>query len=378
MALKDALARNGITSTDTSDGSSTNNDGGQNSGGNAGGNGDEGNEGGAGASGGAPSGSSTPTTQIDDDTLIKTLKERGIEVNNFEEIRTKFTPPAAQPNEPTEEEKKAAEEKRKAEARAFALRNNLVTTNTLDDFARETSMPYTDLGYQIWKQERTEGMTAEEIAAIDEQELVDEYHDEYSLYAEATDAKRIRKEKQLQSKVDAYLKEKYGNVYSLENEYEAHVADQQLRNTYSSNVSEAVKAIGDTLTFSIKEGDTEIPFSFKLPDGAIDQATQDFLSDASFTVFGKPNKLDSKAMTDVIKANLKSKYLDQIISYVATTHAQNEVVKAAKGRRGIPTEEAGTNQHQNNNQGGNKNPIMKRHLDEHSKQTGTRRQPATV
>lgn len=378
MALKDALARNGIQSTDTDNGS-PGNDGGQNGGGTN--DGQEGDQGGASASGGAAAGSTSSTSTntpaaIDDATLIATLKERGLNVNDFEELRTRFTPAA--PAEPTAQEKQEAENRRKAEARAFALRNNIVTTNTLDDFARESSMPYTDLGYQLWKQERTEGLTAEQVAELNEQELVDEYHDEHSLYAEANDPKRIRKEKQLQSRVNAYLKEKYGKVYELESEYDSHIADQQVRTTYNTNVSEAVKTIGNVLNFSIEENGQNVPFSFQLPEGAIQAATEEFLSEASYSVFGKPNKLDQAAITNMIKANLKSKYLDQIISYVASTHAKNEVLKAAKGRRGIPQEELGSNQQQQQNAGKTTNSIMKRHLDEHSKQTGFKRQTATA
>lgn len=318
-------------------------------------------------------GTGAPKPSIDDATLLATLKERGLDVSSFEELRNKVTTPAATSTpagEPTEEEKRQAEIKKKNDARAHALRSGLVSTNTLDEYAHESAMPYTDLAFKLWKVERLDGVAESEQPS--DQELADEFHEEHNLFAEATDPKRIRKEKQLQKLTQNYIKEKYGTVLKLEKEYDKHITEEQSRGSYHSTVDSAVASLGDTLTISIKDGDKEVPFNFKVPADVMKRIADNFRTDASYSVFGKA-KLDIDTLANAIKGSVMSDQLSQIISYIATTHAENKVQEAEKGRRGIPAHEEGTANSNTPAVTTNDNPNMKRHLEQNKNLTGQKK-----
>lgn len=314
-------------------------------------------DGGAGDGGG----SGADDLDIDDTRLLAFLKrKKGLDINSLDDLK-----PVGTQAQETEEEKKKREQEKRNKIRVYGLNSGVVTSNDLDNFARESARPYRDNAFEAWKQENYGGADPKDLPT--EQELADEFNDEFLQFAEENDPKRARKEAQLQKLSNSYLKDKYGKVYELDRMYEESESDQQTRSQYTGNLQQAFSELGDTLTFKVKSGKDEVPYSFKLTPEVIDQARKGLESDDSFKVFGRA-KLGKEALSNAIRANLINNHLESIISYVAETHANNLLQANARGRRGIPTTEVGTGSNQNQSAStATENPAMRRHLDAQKK-----------
>src|SRR5438128_2803198 len=144
------LKQNGITPKEEAEnkdksGNQSGGDGGSSAENKGGGNNDDGNnlppggdknKQGAGAGGGEGSGGSgTDDTPLDEATIIKGLKAQGIDVNSFEELKTKTSAPKV---ELTTEQIAEQEQQRKNKIRSYALTTGQVTTTMLDSYARES------------------------------------------------------------------------------------------------------------------------------------------------------------------------------------------------------------------------------------------------
>jgi hypothetical protein len=298
---------------------------------------DEKDKAGAQAAGAPNAGASTADDDVDDEdeaTLIRKLQKKGITVKSLADIKPTEQTPAA----PTEEELRRQKEEKEAQIRSYGLKEKLVTSTELDEYAVDSTRPYAEVAYKQWVDDNYGDVSAEDRPS--ESDLADEFNEEFYQYAKEDDPKRTRKEKQLQALAQQYMKTRYGKVYDLDSKFNENLEIQQLQQSYKTTVDEALTELGDNFSFSVGEGKKAATYQFKLLPDDIKALKETFSNEDSFAVFGK-SKMGKADLVNAIKSGFISKNLNKIISYIADTHARVKVMEAEKGLRGIPIVEDG-------------------------------------
>lgn len=346
MSYKDVLRNAGITPQSEVNNPNPEGEGAGGEGGAAGGEGSS--EGGS--TDGDQSGGTDSEIDLEDEKVIKALQKKGINVSSIEDLKPK----------PTAEQQAEAARLAREAARSYGLNKQLVTSTVLEQYDRDAQDKPENLAYQVWKAEQLEDQkNLPEDERLSEDELLEEFKTEFYLFADEDDKKRLKAGKQLQAMANSYLQEKYGNVLSLNDEYNAHVEEQSLRTSYNTNLDAAFTEVGNAIPFTIKEGNDEFTYNFALLPKHLSAAKEKLISDDSFAVFGK-SKLSKTDLINTIKAGVTQANLNEIIASVATAHASARVMQEGKGRRGIPDKETGT--HQRSSASDSETPIMKRIL----------------
>jgi hypothetical protein len=272
----------------------------------------------------------------DESVLLRRLAKKGINVSSLAEINK---PPSSDEPQPTAEQVQAREDERRSQVRMYGLKEKLVTTTELDQFAADSQRPYAEVAFEAWKQDEYGDVKPEDRPT--EAELADEFNEAHYQFAKEDDPKRIRAEKKLQKIAQSYMKQKYGKVYELDTRFNESQEVGQLQTSYQTTVTEAFSELGDTLSFTIKDGKKDYTYSFKFLPEDLQSARQRFTDDSSFDVFGR-TKTGKADLINAIKAGLVSKHQEKIIAYIADTHAKAMVLAKEKGLRGIPPEANGS------------------------------------
>jgi hypothetical protein len=289
--------------------------------------------------GAAGSGGSQSQEPTEEQVLAVLNKRRG---TNFTSLEDAFKPTENQPG-PTEEQQRQSERDRQNNIRAWALQEKKVTSTDFDEFARESSVPYVELAYDLYKADRITALRASGIKDADlpdDKELENEFNDLNFQFAKPDDPKRIKAEKRLKNEVDEHLATKYSKIYDLEHQYGNHETVITRRTEYNSTISKVFdEAATDfqELSFDVagdKKGE-KIPYKFKVTPELLNSIRTQYGTEESFALLGQ-GKIDPAALKGAIKNNLITAALNEIVSEVANAHAKVAVEAIKKGRRNIP------------------------------------------
>lgn len=277
------------------------------------------------------------TAEPDEQSILKVLAARGINVKSLSEL----TPPA--PAEPalTEAEKEAAEQQRQNDIRSFGLATGKITTKYFDSYIRESGLDPVELGFKLYRATREAEAKAAGDDAPDKDDLQKEFDELNFQYAVDSDPRRKAAEKRLQKDIDNYLETEYEKIYSLEGEYNTHQEALKKRKAYTADVNRAVSAIGDTLPFTVTDESNpsqkqEVVLKIKLRPDEIKAIETHFAGDEMFNAIGK-NGVDAKNLAEGITNSLITKNLKRIISEVALAFADLKIKGIKMGRREIFT-----------------------------------------
>lgn len=288
---------------------------------------------GTGAEASDGNGSATGDGELSDEALVQALQKRGMKVTSLNDVG-----PKAQA-EPSEAEKQEMEIQRRNSIRAYALQNQLVTSTDFDDYARESSMPTSDLAFALYSQERI----AEEQAAhtpADQmptaEQLREEFDETYFRHAKDGDPKRKYADKRLQRMVDSYLQDKYSSIYGLDEQYETHQTGVQQRTTYNQLVDTVVTKAGSEFPFTFTgEDNKEHTYQVKANPAQINAAKALLLSDKTFQLLA--GEMTPEAINAAFVNILNEQNRKQFLSEVVKAHTSKAVAELKKGRRGIFT-----------------------------------------
>jgi hypothetical protein len=298
--------------------------------------------GGEGGTGGAAGGTGNQPTVINedditDDLVLKVLnKRKGTQFKSLDELNK----PAENHQQPSEEELRQQQAERQNNVRAWALQNKKVTSTDFDQYAQESSVPYVELAFGLYKTERIEALKAAGKTDFpDDKALKEEFDDLNFQFAKADDPKRVKAEARLQGEVENHLATKYEKIYSLEDEFSAQENTTNLRTNYNTTINqvftEAATEFAE-LTFEIagEKKDEKIPYKFKISPELLNTVRAEYQSDGSFSILGQ-GKPDAANIKAAVRNTLISKALNEIISEVANAHGNAVRDAIAKGRRNI-------------------------------------------
>lgn len=275
---------------------------------------------------------------ISDELLLRALnKKTGRVITSLSDI--------AQPQEtqPTEEELRTRAQEHQNQVRAYALQNKLVTTTDFDQYAQESSVPYDQLTRQLYVRERLEELVqakTPEDQMPTEQDLETEFDEVNFRFAAETDPKRRAAEKRLQRERDNYIKDKYGKILTLEQQYDQHTTTTQRRQSYNTTVenvfSEVQTELAD-LDFQVLGDKPEetVTYKFKVKPEEIQAIKKTYLTDNSYQMLSQ-GEISKDVLKKAIQQGLTSTLMGKIISEVAKAHASSMLEKIGKGRRNIP------------------------------------------
>jgi hypothetical protein len=273
----------------------------------------------------------------DEATLLRKLQKKGINVSSLSELK-----PAEKVIGPTEAELQQQEADRQANIRMYGLREKIVTTSDLDQFAADTKKDTADLAFEAWVEDEYGDTPVDKRPS--QQDLADEFNESFYQFASEDDPKRLRAEKKMQKIAQQYLKQKYGHVYGLESRFNENLELQSQRSAYNATVDEAFQAVGNTIDFEIptgKDGKQIKKIPFKILPEDLAPLREQFLSDDTFALLGKTKK-DKEYLVNAIRSGFIAKRTPEIVAYVAKVHGEAMAMAAEKGLRGLPLAEDGS------------------------------------
>lgn len=232
-----------------------------------------------------------------------------------------------------------AEEKenKKQKALSWGVENKKLKLEEYEKSIIDKSKSPRDLALAIFTlelQEENPKTTAEEA----EEQFKDYYREELE------DNSPIRKlrQKEMDKVVSGYLKDNYGKIDTLEQEYESHESSVQAQENYGRLVKTVSADLPKELTFSVPhitvEGaETTLEYKFPLEDSDIKDAKKNFLSAEMYEAMGgdKANLKDSD-LSGEMKNYIRSQKFDKIVAAIASQHAERSNAELLAKLKAIP------------------------------------------
>lgn len=282
--------------------------------------------------------SATPPTEREpsEDVIVKFLNEKGIHVTNIDELNAKLTAPPAPPAQLTPEEQAAADERKRDEARSFALSSGYVKSEDFDLYAKITSAKPMDVVFTSFlaeEQEREKDLPENERRTEDQ--IRSDFEDFYHLNLTENDPRRLRGEKEIEKKAKSYINRTFSKVINVDKEYDKHLEGKTARTKYTALVDDVVGSIQRKQSFNVKESDSKlVPFDYTIPDETINAVKELFANDESFSAYGQ--KATKESLSQTILNAIKIMEFDRIVTEGATTYRAGASGNFQRGRRGLP------------------------------------------
>ncbi len=262
----------------------------------------------------------TPT-ELDDAAIFEALKKRGINVNSFEDLAPK----------PIIDLEKEAEEKEAAKL-SFALSKGLYSKKEYENYIRDTN----DLQNLVYGDYYVEAK--KENPELTDQEIQDNFLAEHGLDADPASSKYKRGVNKVALLADKMLKDKYGKIYTSDQEFEKYETEQKSQKEYKANilskaplykkdVEDAVKDITKLIIPFSEQESIEATFKQEYIDSVKNQ-----LLDEGYSI-DQINKGWSK---DAIKQTAYTALVIQNLSEIVKDVATKYLYKHQGGTRGIP------------------------------------------
>lgn len=269
--------------------------------------------------------------ELSDADLLALLNKRNIKVASLEELKPKAT----------EEEIKAAAEKRKNDVVAFGLQNNKFKKEDYDNLIKAESDKEKFLLNQF----------ADELRKQNPNISDEEIQKEWSVYTlsdfEDGDFKKNQRKKELNELAELKLKNQFSSIYNVEKEYSAHEQNQNQNAAFKQKVEAAFPVYQKDVQSVIEKlrsqkaliEDTQNPANNVEVELTFNDADlkelQDAFLDKTEIIKRIKNGYTVEAMIEDADMFLWKKHKGRLISKAAKDYNSIQYDKYAAGRHGI-------------------------------------------
>lgn len=266
-------------------------------------------------------GDNTPG-ELDDAALLQLLEKRGIKAASLDELK---------PKDPDEDPELTAE-KLEAAKLTYGLEKGLFNKKTYDNFISESKAPQNLVLAEFYADAKKSdpNLTDDEITA--------EFREEYGLDAEPTSRKFLRGKKNLETRAEKLMNEKYGKVLSLDNEFKTHQdarkAESERKKAILAKTPQYKKDVQSIFTelrkITTKFSDTE-SYEANLVESDINEIMNDFLKPEAAEKMIEEGYTPEKLKDTAFMVLLKQKF-----PVIAKELIKQALLKNQKGAHGIP------------------------------------------
>lgn len=262
--------------------------------------------------------------ELNDDMIVEYLKGKGIAVNALGDLTPKPTP---------EDEAKKLEEKESAKL-TFGLKKGLFNRKEYESYVSDRK----DRINLVFRAELEDAKAAD--AEWDETKEADfkaEFEEEFGLSSDPSSVKYKRGQKKLAVLSETLLKDTYGSIYSLDNEYNKYESSENTKKATEQKIIAAapvykndVTAIVDAMSkVSIPIFGTSYEVAVK-PE--ILKGIKDLMLDNDFSVSQILNGYTKETASEIANTLLFSKNFNYLMEEAAKQYR----LAHEKGVRGIP------------------------------------------
>lgn len=254
----------------------------------------------------------------DADSILKQLKELGVEASSLDELKELTKPKHI---EPTAEEIAL----RKLEIDKWAIQNKKVTPEKLEAYKNDSQLSKLELAFKVYQKQRANENNESTGEPFTEEELRSEFEVENLLYSEDTDTAKKRAIEKLELVADTYLFNEYKELTQMESEYiqeSSNITSQK----HLTGIAEVVKEniIKDGISFQIND-DSNAPLNVNIP------ISKSALSSINLSLNDVTGTADIEAVRKALVDNYILNNQQKVFSEIAKTYHANQL-KALKAR----------------------------------------------
>lgn len=265
----------------------------------------------------------------DQDKLDAINEQLGTNYKSLAEMR----PKEVKTKEQVAEEK----ENKKQKALSWGYDNKKLKLEEYEKSIIDKSKSPRDLALAIFTKE-----LQEENSKTTPEEAEEQFKDYYREELEDNSPIRKLRQKEMDKVVSGYLKENYGKIDTLEQEYENHETSVQSQENYGRLVKTVSADLPKELTFSVPhitvDGvETTLEYKFPLDDGDIKDAKKNFLSAEMYEAMGGDKvSLNDADLSGEMKNYIRSQKIEKIVAAIAMQHAEKSNSELMARLKAIP------------------------------------------
>lgn len=261
----------------------------------------------------------TEVPQFTEEQIFAFIKEKtGRDIKSFDELSDKPDP-------------SVEAEKREQDKIAYALSNGLITKKQYEDYISDKANPSHSVYAEFAKELR------EEDASLTDEDIKDQFNEEFALDADSESAKYKRGQKKLAALSEKYIQDNHKDYFSIEGKYSEHEKSTkesvQKANLIKEKTPAYKKAIEDAFASKskIEVSIGEAKYQVEIEDKDVQDIKDSFLS-KELREQHILSGVSDQDLASAVSMAIREKHFGKIVESLSAKRLEEQ----AKGTHGVP------------------------------------------